>query len=84
MQAGTPSGDFSTARLRGWYPDDPVWFVTFDHPRIATIVELEGSDVAVGLTGRSRRQQDHEERRIVDLASLARALPAEETCHCSR
>lgn len=65
VQAGTPAGDFNPTRLEGWYPDHPVWFVSYDHPRIATVIELEATDVAAGLTARSHRQLDHDERKIV-------------------
>ena len=27
---GSASADFNTARLDGWYPDEPVWFVTYN------------------------------------------------------
>lgn len=61
---GTSSADFNISRLDGWYPDDPVWFVAFDHPALATIV-IEDDELAAGLVARSLRQQDHEDRAIV-------------------
>jgi len=65
VHVGSPSADFNPVRLDGWFPDEPVWFVTFDHPAIATIVVHEGSDLAIGLRGRSLREADHDEQRVV-------------------
>ena len=65
VQVGTSSADFNPARLDGWFPDDPVWFVGFDHPAIATIVEGDGSELAMGMMARTLRQQDHDEQQIV-------------------
>ena len=65
VHVGTPSADFNTARLDGWFPDDPVWFVSFDHPAIATIVTIEASELVAGMTARQLRQQDHDEQKVV-------------------
>jgi hypothetical protein len=65
VQVGSPSADFNPARLDGWFPDDPVWFVTFDHEAIATIVVGEGDDLTIGLRARSLREDDHDEQRVV-------------------
>ena len=65
VHVGTSSADFNTSRLEGWFPDEPVWFVSFDHPAIATIIESEGSDLAVGMMARSLRQQDHDSLNVV-------------------
>lgn len=62
----TPRGDFQVARLDGWFPDDPVFFVTFEHPAIATVIieEVQG-DMGAGLLGRVARQRDHDAPRFV-------------------
>jgi len=65
VRAGSSAGDFRTLRLEGWYPDEPVWFVGFDHPDIATVVTMDAESLAVGLEGRRRRQRDHDELAIV-------------------
>ena len=62
---GSPAADFHTARLDGWYPDDPVWFVSYDHPAIATIILHGGAELAAGILARGHRQQDHDEQQIV-------------------
>lgn len=63
--AGTPSGDFSPSLLDTWFPGEFVYFVTYDHPSIATIVFAdEEAELAAGLEGRARRTADHEARRI--------------------
>ena len=64
VHVGTSSADFSTARLAGWFPDDPVWFVTYDHPAIASAV-VEESELAAGMFARSLRQEDHDGMNIV-------------------
>ena len=65
VHVGSPSADFNPARLDGWFPDDPVWFVTFDHEAIATILVGEGTDLAMGLQGRSLREADHDAMVVV-------------------
>jgi hypothetical protein len=65
VRAGSPSGDFNPSRLTGWYPDEPVWLVGFDHPGIMTIVTHDGGDLAAGLDARARRDRDHDEQAIV-------------------
>jgi len=65
VRVGTPSADFNSTRLDTWFPDEPVWFITYDHPAIVTILSSDGTDLAAGIAGRSRRQQDHDERKIV-------------------
>ena len=64
VRAGSPSGDFSPVRLDGWFPDEPVWFIRFDHPNIATVVVIDAKPVAAGLEARRRRQRDHDEQTI--------------------
>jgi hypothetical protein len=61
VMVATPSADFSPTRLASWYPDDPVWFVGFDHPSIVTIVTMPGTPLLVGMEARRRRQLDHDE-----------------------
>src|SRR5882672_9498468 len=41
VQAGTPSADFNPIRMHSWFPDEPVWFVRFDHEDIFTAVTLD-------------------------------------------
>jgi hypothetical protein len=65
VHVGSPSADFKPTRLDGWFPDEPVWFVGFDHPNIATIVVVDAKPVTAGLEARSRRQRDHDEQVIV-------------------
>jgi hypothetical protein len=64
VRAGSPSGDFRPTRLDGWFPDEPVWFVGFNHPNIATVVVIDANPVAAGLEARRRRQRDHDEQTI--------------------
>ena len=52
-------------QLDGWFPETPIWFVTFDHEAIATIVDTATNELGAGLTGRGLRQQDHDEQRII-------------------
>jgi hypothetical protein len=65
VHPGTPSADFNPTRLEGWYPDEPVWYVGFDHPAIATVIVAGGGDLAAGLLARQNRQRDHDEQTIV-------------------
>ena len=65
VHVGTSSADVNPSRLDGWFPEEPVWFVSFDHPAIATVVVVESSDLAAGMMARGLRQQDHDEQRIV-------------------
>src|SRR5262249_26178684 len=60
-QVGPPWADSNPVRLDGWSPDEPVWFVGFDHPAIATVVVLDTQPVTAGLEARQRRQIDHDE-----------------------
>ena len=59
VQVATPSADFNVHKL----PDDPGWLVSCHHPDILTYVsphELANrsvSEVFIGLTGRSKRDQ---------------------------
>ncbi len=60
VHVGTPSADFNSSLLDGWFPDEPVWFVSYDHEAIATIVVGEGTDLSMGLAARSQREADHD------------------------
>jgi hypothetical protein len=63
---GTSSADFTVSGLDGWYPDDPVWFISFDSATIAAIVVDDfDSDIAAGMSGRAIRDEDHQAMRIV-------------------
>ncbi len=67
VHVGSPAGDFSTVTLTGY----PGWVVTCHHNDILTYVapgELTPSEtesVAVGLLGRSKRDQDSSELQII-------------------
>jgi hypothetical protein len=65
VHAGTPSADFNPLRLDAWFPDEPVWLVSFDHENIATIVTMDAQAITVGLNGRIRRELDFAEQSIV-------------------
>jgi hypothetical protein len=65
VHVATPSADFNAVRLNSWFPDEPVWFVRFDHPNVATVVVMESEPVVAGLEARRRRQRDHDEQVIV-------------------
>jgi hypothetical protein len=57
--AGTPAGDFNPVCLDAWFPGEFVYFVTYDHPAIATVVIAEEEDdLSAGLAGRARREAD--------------------------
>jgi hypothetical protein len=69
VTAGTPAGDFDVIKLL----EDSGWLVTCHHPDILTYVgpeEVEGSnnsEVFIGLTGRSKRDQDARELNILHI-----------------
>ena len=68
VHAGSPAGDFNTITL----PDDPGWVVTCHHNDILTYVgpdEMDGEpeDVAVGLFGRSKRDQDSQDLQVIHI-----------------
>lgn len=60
--AGTPAGDFNPVSLEDWFPGELIYFVTYDHPAIATVVftQEDDDDLSAGLAGRSRREADLE------------------------
>ena len=62
---GTPSGDFNVIKL-GWYPDDFVYRVTYNHPNIANIevCETETDHLLVGISGRAARGKDAENLQV--------------------
>lgn len=64
VRVGSPSGDFITARLKTWFPDEPVWSVRFGHPDIVTLVVLEAEPAFAGLEARRRRQRDYDQQTI--------------------
>jgi hypothetical protein len=69
VHAGSPAGDFALVDL----PPDPGWIVTCHHPDILTYVlpgDIEPGttdDLAIGLAGRSKRDQDARELKVVHL-----------------
>jgi hypothetical protein len=59
--AGTSAGDFIAVCLDDWFPGETIYFITYDHPAIATVVFTdEKDDQFAGLAGRSRREADLE------------------------
>jgi len=70
VQAGTPAGDFNVVALA----EHPGWVVTCHHPDILTYVDPEevgpqAADIMVGLIGRSKRDQDAHELKVVHVES---------------
>jgi hypothetical protein len=67
VHAGSELGDFSVLTLT----DVPGWVITCAHPDILTYLapeEVEGegtAEVALGLLGREKRDQDAHEKRII-------------------
>jgi hypothetical protein len=65
VHAGSPAGDFGVIDVS----DADGWVVTGDHPDVLTYVApdepRDGSEVAVGLCGRSKRHRDGTELRVV-------------------
>jgi hypothetical protein len=70
VRAGSPSGDFSPVRLDDWFPEEPVWFVRFNHPNIATVVVIDAKPVDAGLEARRRRQRDYDEQTITGVRAF--------------
>ena len=57
--AGTAAGDFNPVCLDAWFPGEFVYFVTYDHPAIATVVIADQEDdLAAGVIGRAGREAD--------------------------
>lgn len=80
---GSPAADFHPSRLDGWYPEEPVWFVGFDHANLATIVTLGESELAAGLAARSRRQRDHDDPRLVLVRGFSGAVEVVEAAEAA-
>ena len=73
VRVATPSADFSVVVLA----DHPGYVVTCHHPDILTYVgpdevDAEPEEVAVGLLGRSKRNWDAEELRVVHVEDRRR------------
>jgi len=65
---GTPSADFNPVLLDDWFPGEFIYFVSYDHPSVATIVITDEDDgLAAGLEARARRTTDHEVRHVVEI-----------------
>ncbi len=65
---GTPSADFNPVLLDDWFPGTFIYFVSYDHPSVATIMIADEDDaLAAGLEARARRNADHEARHIVEI-----------------
>src|SRR4051812_36979172 len=66
VQVGTPAGDFDVVPLA----EHPGWVVTCHHPDILTYVDPEevgpqAADIMVGLIGRSKRDQDAHDLKVI-------------------
>jgi hypothetical protein len=64
VHAGSPAGDFSVIELS----EHPGWVVTGHHPDVLTYVgpdevDGDGTDLTVGVLGRSKRDRDAAEAR---------------------
>jgi hypothetical protein len=78
VQAGTPSADFTATHLRDWFPGEFIYWISYDHPSVATIVIAgEVNDLAAGLQGRLCREEDLAGQRIVELHPFQPAQPPE-------
>ena len=65
---GTPSAVFNPVLLDEWFPGEFIFFVSYDHPSVATIVISDESDaLTAGLEARARRNADIEARVIVEI-----------------
>lgn len=68
VHVGTPSADFNVITL----PDDAGWVVTCHHPDVLTFVAPDEvavpNELVVGMMGRSRRDDDAAEPRVVHVA----------------
>ena len=65
---GTPSADFNPVLLDEWFPGEFIFFVSYDHPSVATIVIAEDDDaLSAGLEARARRNADIDARSIVEI-----------------
>lgn len=65
---GTPSADFNPVLLDDWFPGEFIYFVSYDHPSVATIVIADEDDaLAAGLEARARRNTDLEVRHVVEI-----------------
>ncbi len=54
--------------LDDWFPGEFIYFVSYDHLSVATIVIAEEDNaLAAGLVARARRNADHEARRVVEI-----------------
>ena len=76
VHAGSSAGDFSTITLS----DYPGWVVTGHHPDMLNYVSPddvgeEAEDLAVGLAGRSVRNQDGEAPQVVHIEDKRSAAP---------
>jgi hypothetical protein len=56
----TASADFAASRLDTYFPDEPIWAVTYGYPENMATLLLDDSNNAltIGLAGRARRQDD--------------------------
>jgi hypothetical protein len=68
VHAGSSAGDFSVIGL----DNDPGWVVTCHHPDVLTYVSPgdlgpDPSELEVGLFGRTQRQADTEELRVIHI-----------------
>jgi hypothetical protein len=72
VQVGTDAGDFTVVELA----EHPGWVVTCHHPDILTYVDPEevgegAAEIMIGLIGRSKRDQDAHELKVVQVEQAA-------------
>jgi hypothetical protein len=69
---GTSSADFNPVWLEAWFPGEYAYFVTFDHPAIASIVVArEENRLAAGLAGRKQRTADLEALEVIEVRGFS-------------
>ena len=72
VRVGTDAGDFNVVEL----VEHPGWVVTCHHPDILTYVDPEevgegAAEIMIGLIGRSKRDQDAHELKVVHVEQAA-------------
>lgn len=65
--AATPSADFSVNRLNVYYPDEPIYAVTYSYPENMATIIRDGSEneLIIGLAGREQRREDSQSIKVV-------------------
>ncbi|GAB5589267.1 hypothetical protein Unana1_04167 [Umbelopsis nana] len=64
---GTDTADFGVNRLDVYFPDQPIYAITYSEPsNMATIIEDDGdNDMVIGFMGRQKRRDDCESLVVV-------------------